>query len=52
MANTKSNSLGISPSAAAQVAGFCYLPFYVVLLNRGLQYLSQLRRTSGSCSLA
>ena len=42
MANTKSNSLGISPSTSAQVAGFCYLPFYVVLLNRGLQYLSQL----------
>ncbi len=42
MANTKSNSLGISPSTAAQVAGFCYLPFYVVLLSLGLQYLSDL----------
>ena len=42
MANTKSNSLGVSPSTAAQVAGFCYLPFYVVLLSMGLQYLSNL----------
>lgn len=42
MANTKSNSLGVSPSAAAQVAGFCYLPFYVVLLAMLLQYLSGL----------
>lgn len=42
MANTKSHSLGISPSAAAQVAGFCYLPFYVVLLALLLRYLSGL----------
>ena len=42
MANTKSNSLGVSPSAAAQVAGFCYLPFYVVLLAMLLRYLSGL----------
>lgn len=42
MANAKSYSLGPSPSTAEKVAGFCYLPFYVVLLALILQYLSGL----------
>jgi len=42
MANTKSHSLGPGLSTAEQVAGFCYLPFYVVLLTMILQYLSGL----------
>lgn len=42
MANTKSYSLGPGLSTAEQVAGFCYLPFYVVLLSMLLQYLSGL----------
>ena len=40
MANTKSRSLGPGLSSAEQVAGFCYLPFYVVLLAWGIRYLS------------
>jgi len=40
MANTKSYSLGPGLSTAEQVAGFCYLPFYVALLSILLQYLS------------
>ena len=42
MANTKSYSLGPGLSTAEQVAGFCYLPFYVVLLALGIRYLSGL----------
>lgn len=42
MANTRSYSLGPGLSAAEQVAGFCYLPFYVVLLSLLLQYVSGL----------
>ena len=42
MANAKSRSLGPGLSTAEQVAGFCYLPFYVVLLGWGLQWLSEL----------
>ncbi len=42
MANAKSYSLGPSLSTAEKVAGFCYLPFYVVLLALILQYLSGL----------
>jgi len=42
LANTKSYSLGPGLSTAEQVAGFCYLPFYVVLLAWILQYLSGL----------
>ena len=42
MANTKSYSLGPGLSTAEQVAGFCYLPFYVALLSILLQYLSDL----------
>ena len=42
MANTKSYSLGPGLSTAEQVAGFCYLPFYVALLSILLQYLSGL----------
>ena len=42
MANTKSYSLGPGLSTAEQVAGFCYLPFYVVLLAWLLEYLSGL----------
>jgi len=42
MANAKSRSLGPGLSTAEQVAGFCYLPFYVVLLGWGLQWLSGL----------
>lgn len=33
MANAKSHSLGPGLSTAEQVAGFCYLPFFVVLLS-------------------
>lgn len=42
MANTKSYSLGPGLSTAEQVAGFCYLPFYVVLLSWLIQWLSGL----------
>ena len=42
MANTKSYSLGPGLSTAEQVAGFCWLPFYVALLSMVLQYLSGL----------
>ena len=42
MANAKSRSLGPGLSTAEQVAGFCYLPFYVVLLAWTLQWLSGL----------
>lgn len=42
MANAKSYSLGPGLSTAEQVAGFCYLPFYVVLLAWGIQWLSGL----------
>jgi len=42
MANAKSYSLGPGLSTAEQVAGFCYLPFFVVLLSMGLQWLSGL----------
>ena len=42
MANTKSYSLGPGLSTAEQVAGFCYLPFYVSLLSVLLQHLSGL----------
>lgn len=40
MSNTRSYSLGPGLSTAEKVAGFCYLPFYVVLLALGLQFLS------------
>ena len=36
MANAKSRSLGPGLSTAEQVAGFCYLPFFVVLLSMGV----------------
>jgi len=42
MANAKSRSIGPSLSTAEQVAGFCYLPFYVILLSMGIQWLSGL----------
>ena len=42
MANAKSHSLGPGLSTAEQVAGFCYLPFYMILLPLGLNWLSQL----------
>ena len=42
LANAKSYSLGPGLSTAEQVAGFCYLPFYVVLLALGIEYLSGL----------
>ena len=42
MANTKSNSLGPGLSTAEQVAGFCYLPFYVILLSMGIQWVAGL----------
>ena len=42
MANAKSYSLGPGLSTAEQVAGFCYLPFYMILLPFGLQWLSGL----------
>ena len=38
MANTKSSSLGPGLSTAERVAGFCYLPFYAVLLAILLPY--------------
>ena len=38
MANTKSSSLGPGLSTAERVAGFCYLPFYAVLLAVLLPY--------------
>ena len=40
MANTKSYSLGPGLSKAEQIAGFCYLPFYVALLSVLLQFLN------------
>ena len=42
MANAKSRSLGPGLSTAETVAGLCYLPFYVILLSLGLQWLSGL----------
>ena len=42
MANAKSYSLGPGLSTAEQVAGFCYLPFYVILLPWGIQWVSDL----------
>lgn len=42
MANAKSRSLGPSLSVAETVAGFCYLPFYAVLLPVILAYGSEL----------
>ena len=42
MANAKSRSLGPGLSTAEQVAGFCFLPFYVILLSVGIQWLSGL----------
>lgn len=42
MANTKSYSLGPGLSTAEQVAGFCYLPFYAVLLAMLLPYAAAL----------
>ena len=42
MANAKSRSLGPGLSTAEQVAGFCYLPFFVILLSLGIQWLSGL----------
>ncbi len=42
MANAKSYSLGPGLSTAEQVAGFCYLPFYVILLSWGIQWVSDL----------
>lgn len=42
MANTKSYSLGPGLSTAEQVAGFCYLPFYAVLLSILLPYAAAL----------
>lgn len=41
MANTKSRSLGPGLTTAEQVAGFCYLPFYVFLLAWAIQYASE-----------
>ena len=40
MANARSHSLGVTMSKAEIIAGFCYLPFYVVLLAWGLRFLS------------
>jgi len=42
MANARSNSLGPGLSTAEKVAGFCYLPFFAVLLSVILAYASQL----------
>lgn len=42
MANTRSNSLGPGLTTAEQVAGFCYLPFYVILLSLGIQWVTGL----------
>ena len=33
-------SLGRSLSRAEAIAGWCYLPFYLVLLSAGIQYLA------------
>ena len=42
MATAKSYSLAPGLSTAEQVAGFCYLPFFVILLSLGIQWLSGL----------
>lgn len=42
MANAKSRSLGPGLSTAEQVAGFCYLPFFVVLLSWCIQWTAGL----------
>lgn len=42
MANTKSRSLGPGLTTAEQIAGFCYLPFYVFLLATAIQFCSDL----------
>ena len=36
-------SLGRSLSRAEAIAGWCYLPFYLVLLSAGIQYLAALQ---------
>ncbi len=41
MANARSRSLGPALSTAEQVAGFCYLPFYLFLLAMLLQWASE-----------
>lgn len=46
MANTKSKSLGPGLTTAEQVAGFCYLPFYVVLLSMLIQWVTGLLNLS------
>ena len=40
MANTKSYALGPGLTRGEQIAGFCYLPFFVALLGIGLQWLN------------
>ena len=40
MANTKSYALGPGLTKGEQIAGFCYLPFFVALLGMGLQWLN------------
>ena len=35
-------SLGRNLSRAEAIAGWCYLPFYLVLLSAGIQYLAAL----------
>ena len=42
MAKTNSRSLGPNLTTAEQVAGFCYLPFYVILLALGLDFVNRL----------
>ncbi len=42
MANTRSNSLGVGMSMAAQVAGVCYLPWYIAMLAVAITMVSEL----------
>ena len=42
MANARSYSIGPSLSSAETVAGFCYLPFYLVLLPMVIEFAAAL----------
>ena len=39
-------SLGCGLSRAEAIAGWCYLPFYLVLLSAGIQYAAALLHLS------
>lgn len=42
MANTRSHSIGPSMSSQEKIAGFCYLPVYLILLSLAIRFLAGL----------